>query len=68
MNHKFQKNKLAVIEKIAKYEAELQRLREAITWRWGETRRFQSNTNKINRRNWLIGKLVELKTTLNNLN
>jgi hypothetical protein len=47
-------------DRIAKYEAELQRLN--VSFRWGETRRFHSNTKKIARCNWLISKLATLRT------
>ncbi len=65
-NDNLQKKKTAIGEKIAKYDAELQSI--TVTWRHGETRRFHSNANKINRRNWIVGKLAELKAKLNNLN
>jgi hypothetical protein len=47
--------------KIAKWEAELARIK--CSYRWGETRRFQSNTRKIARQNWLISKIAEARTS-----
>ena len=42
-----------------RWEQELARLR--VTFRWGETRRFQSNTHKINRQQWLIEHIAAAK-------
>lgn len=30
-----------------------------LSWRWGETRRFQSNRRKIERRDWLIRRIAD---------
>ena len=46
---------------VEQYEAELASLN--IAFRWGEARRFQSNARKIARRNWLIAKIAELRST-----
>ena len=66
-NVKLQKQETSIINKIFRYEKELEGLRKAITWRRGINRRFNSNATKINRRSWLISKLAELKTQLNTL-
>ena len=65
--NKKQKSREALQAKIAKYEAELEKIHKSIIWRWGETRRFHSNARKIERRNRLISKLAELRVRINNL-
>ena len=49
-----------VTKQLERYEKELEIL--SVTWRWGETRRFHSNIRKIERRNWLIKKIAELRS------
>lgn len=41
-------------------EAELEGL--SVEWRWGESRRFQSNRRTIERREKLIRRIVDLKS------
>ncbi len=49
-------------ERISKWQAELDKI--SITWRWGETRRFQSNSRTIDRRTWLIEHISAAKAKL----
>ena len=49
--------KMAKADRIIKWQEELDRL--SVTWRWGETRRFQSNKRKIDRREWLINHITK---------
>lgn len=51
--------------KINDWQSELDRLNT--TWRWGDTRRFQTNTHKIGRRAWLIRRIADAKTRLQKL-
>lgn len=49
-------------KQVDKWEAELRAL--SVTWRWGETRRFQSNARKIERRAWLLAHVAEGRAQL----
>lgn len=49
-------------EKIARWQAELDRIK--ITFRWGETRRFHSNTRKIERQRWLLDHIMAARLEL----
>jgi len=50
---------------IEKWQRELDGLQ--ISDRWGETRRFQSNTRKLERREWLIDHLSTARVKLQDL-
>jgi hypothetical protein len=47
-------------EKLARWKSELERLR--ISWRWGDTRRFHSNSNKLSRQRWLVDHIAAAET------
>jgi hypothetical protein len=54
-------------DKINRWNAELESVSASVTFRWGETRRFHSNTNKIKRINWLIDHIAEASCKLKRL-
>jgi hypothetical protein len=57
--YRVEKESIMPTEKLDRWKSELSHLEKSITWRWGDTRRFQSNSRKIERRQWLIDHIYD---------